>query len=81
MSERLPVISGKEFIKFLERIGFVIVRINGSHHRMRHADGRVTTVPIHKNDDLSKGLLRKIIREDLKLEQDEFNKIFAKFGK
>lgn len=81
MSERLPVISGKEFIKFLEKIGFVIIRINGSHHRMRHPDGRVTTVPVHKNDDLSKGLLRKIIREDLKLEQNEFNMIFTKFGK
>ncbi|HTB31694.1 MAG TPA: type II toxin-antitoxin system HicA family toxin [Bacteroidia bacterium] len=81
MSEHLPVISGKEFIKFLERIGFVLVRINGSHHRMRHHDGRITTVPVHRNVDLPKGLLRKIIREDLKLEQDDFNKIFSKHGK
>ena len=81
MSERLPVISGKEFIKFLARIGFIVIRINGSLHRMRHPDERVTTVPVHKNDDLSKGLLRKIIREDLKLEQDEFNTIFTKLGK
>ncbi len=81
MSERLPVISGKEFIRFLEKIGFVQVRVNGSHHRMKHSDGRVTTVPVHRNDDLPKGLLRKIIREDLKFEQDDFNKTFAKFGK
>jgi len=81
MSERLPVISGKDFIKFLERIGFVLVRINGSHHRMKHPDGRVTTVPVHRNNDLPKGLLRKIIREDLKLEQHDFNKIFARLGK
>lgn len=81
MSEHLPVISGKEFIKFLEKCGFVLIRINGSHHRMKHADGRVTTVPVHRNNDLPKGLLRKIIREDLKLEQDSFNKLFAKFRK
>jgi predicted RNA binding protein YcfA (HicA-like mRNA interferase family) len=69
---QLPVISGKAFLKFLQAIGFVIVRINGSHHRLKHPDGRVTTVPVHKNQDLPKGLLRKIIREDLELELDSF---------
>jgi predicted RNA binding protein YcfA (HicA-like mRNA interferase family) len=72
MSGKLPVISGKEFIKFLESLGFVITRVSGSHHRLKHPDGRVTTVPVHKNDDLPKGLLRKIIREDLELEFDQF---------
>jgi predicted RNA binding protein YcfA (HicA-like mRNA interferase family) len=71
MSEQLPVISGKDFIKLLEKMGFVVVRVNGSHHRMKHEDGRVTTVPVHKNDALPKGLLRKIIREDLKIEIEQ----------
>ena len=69
---QLPVISGKVFIKFLQTIGFVVVRINGSHHRLKHSDSRVTTVPVHKNQDLPKGLLRKIIREDLDIELDNF---------
>lgn len=69
---QLPVISGKAFLKFLQNIGFAIVRINGSHHRLKHPDGRVTTVPVHKNQDLPKGLLRKIIREDLQLELNDF---------
>jgi predicted RNA binding protein YcfA (HicA-like mRNA interferase family) len=64
---QLPVISGKVFLKFLEALGFVVVRVNGSHHRLKHPDSRVTTVPVHKNQDLPKGLLRKIIREDLEL--------------
>lgn len=81
MSERLPVISGKDFIKFLEKTGFILVRINGSHHRMKHPDGRVTTVPVHRNDDLPKGLLRKIIREDLKLEQDDFHNLYDEHGR
>ena len=68
----LPVISGKAFLKFLQAMGFVIVRINGSHHRLKHLDGRITTVPVHKNQDLPKGLLRKIIREDLELELEQF---------
>jgi predicted RNA binding protein YcfA (HicA-like mRNA interferase family) len=30
-------------IKVLEKLGFVVVRVKGSHHRMKHADGRVAT--------------------------------------
>jgi len=59
-------------LKFLQAEGFVVIRINGSHHRLKHPDGRVTTVPVHKNQDLPKGLIRKIIREDLELELTEF---------
>jgi predicted RNA binding protein YcfA (HicA-like mRNA interferase family) len=73
---QLPVISGKELIKFLQTLGFIVVRVNGSHHRLKHPDGRVTTVPVHKNEDLPKGLLHKIIREDLELELDEFLQLF-----
>jgi predicted RNA binding protein YcfA (HicA-like mRNA interferase family) len=54
MSDKLPVISGKELVALLEKLGFVIVRIKGSHHRMKHSDGRIATVPVHKNDSLPK---------------------------
>ena len=73
---KLIVIPSKDFIKYLLFLGFEVVRIRGSHHRLRHEDGRVTTIPVHKNDDLSKGLLRKIIREDLQMELEEFNNSF-----
>ena len=39
---------------------------------MKHEDGRIATIPVHKNDDLPKGLLRKIIREDVEMELEEF---------
>ncbi|MDQ6756846.1 MAG: type II toxin-antitoxin system HicA family toxin [Bacteroidota bacterium] len=71
MSEKLPVISGKDFIKLLEKLGFTVIRINGSHHRMKHNDGRITTIPVHKNIPLPKGLIRKILREDLKITVEE----------
>ncbi len=74
MSNKQPVVSGKDLVKLLESHGFEVVRINGSHHRMKHIDGRVTTVPVHKNEDLPKGLLRKIVREDLKIKIEEFEK-------
>lgn len=71
MSEKLPVISGKDLIKLLEKLGFIVTRINGSHHRMKHVDGRITTIPVHKNDPIPKGLLRKILREDIKMTSEE----------
>ncbi len=75
MSEHLPAISGKDFIKLLEKLGFTVIRINGSHHRMKHPDGRITTIPLHKNDPLPKGLLRKIIREDLQMDVEEIRSL------
>jgi predicted RNA binding protein YcfA (HicA-like mRNA interferase family) len=78
MSKKQLVLSGKDFIKLLEKMGFAIVRINGSHHRLKHEDGRVTTIPVHKNDDLPKGLMRKIIRENLKLDLEDFEKLVEK---
>ncbi|MGA2626607.1 MAG: type II toxin-antitoxin system HicA family toxin [Candidatus Bathyarchaeia archaeon] len=44
MSEKLPVLSGKEIIKALEQIGFLPVRQKGSHVFLRHPDGRRTVV-------------------------------------
>jgi predicted RNA binding protein YcfA (HicA-like mRNA interferase family) len=38
-------LSGKELIRALKKAGFAVTRVQGSHHRLRHADGRVTTVP------------------------------------
>jgi predicted RNA binding protein YcfA (HicA-like mRNA interferase family) len=75
---QLPVISGKNLLRFLQSLGFVVVRMNGSHHRLKHPDGRVTTIPIHKNQDLPKGLLRKIIREDLELGPEQFIELWNK---
>jgi predicted RNA binding protein YcfA (HicA-like mRNA interferase family) len=63
----IPSISGKDFIKIIENLGFQLTRINGSHHRFKHQDGRTTTIPVHGNKDLPKGLIRTIIKEDLEM--------------
>jgi len=63
----IPSISGKDLIKIIENLGFQLIRINGSHHRFKHQDGRTTTIPVHGNKDLPKGLIRKIIKEDLEM--------------
>jgi len=76
---KLPVIKGREFVKFLESIGFRITRTKGSHVRLRSKDGRVTTVPVHGNKDIPKGLLRKIIREDLETSLEEFLELYSRY--
>lgn len=73
---KLPAISGKNFVIFLQSLGFIVVRINGSHHRLKHTDGRITTIPVHKNEELPKGLIRKIIPEDLDMDLEEFQSLY-----
>jgi predicted RNA binding protein YcfA (HicA-like mRNA interferase family) len=47
----------------LPRKGFQTVRIKGSHHVLRHADGRMTVVPVHAREEIGPGLLSKILRD------------------
>ncbi|MCO5199050.1 MAG: type II toxin-antitoxin system HicA family toxin [Anaerolineae bacterium] len=70
MSERLPQLSSLEFISTLQRAEFRIVRQKGSHVRMQHMDGRVTTIPVHSGRTIGRGLLRKILR-DTELSREE----------
>ena len=74
MNQRLPVVSGKQVDKALERGGFAVLRIKGSHHFLRHSEdlSRQTVVPVHGNEDLGRPLLRKILN-DAGLTTEEFN--------
>lgn len=67
---KLPVLKPNEVVSMLHKLGFAEVRQRGSHKQFRHADGRGTTVPIHKGRDLSPVLLRKIA-QDIKLTVEE----------
>jgi len=75
----LPVIRGKDLVAFLETLGFTVIRQRGSHVRMKSDDGRYTTVPVHSSEDIPKGLLRKIIREDLEMTPEDFAQMYEKF--
>lgn len=72
---KLPLINAKEFIKILESIGFKVMRQEGSHVFLRHGDGRTTVVPNHPGDKLDRGLLNKIIKKDIQISRDEFEKL------
>ena len=71
---KLPILKGEEIVKLLQRLGFEIIRQKGSHIFLRHSDGRKTVVPVHKGQDIDRGLLRKIIR-DVELSYQEFSEL------
>jgi predicted RNA binding protein YcfA (HicA-like mRNA interferase family) len=61
MPGAIPAVPGAKVVKALERAGFTVVRVSGSHHVMRHADGRTVVVPVHVRRDMAKGTLRNIL--------------------
>jgi predicted RNA binding protein YcfA (HicA-like mRNA interferase family) len=63
MPESLPAIPGVK-----------VVRISGSHHVMRHPDGRTVVVPVHGGRDIAKGTLRNILTI-IRMDAEEFRKL------
>ena len=61
---KLPVISGRQVVRVLTRIGFVIVGRKGSHVRLKRRRGEevlIVIVPMHR--ELAKGTLRSILKQ------------------
>ncbi len=56
-------LKGRQVIKALSLLGFETVRVKGSHHFLRHPDGRVTVVPVHSGETIGPGLMAKILRD------------------
>ncbi len=57
---RLPILSGAEIIRMLERMGFAQVRQRGSHVVLRRGDAGCV-VPLHK--EVKTGTLAGILRQ------------------
>ena len=72
MPPKLPVISGKNTIQVLQRLGFVTVRQHGSHIVLKRqtSEGEITcVVPLYR--ELAVGTLRNILRQ-AKVTAEEF---------
>jgi len=65
----LPILSGKELIRILKRLGYQEVRQRGSHIRLVCPRRKPLTVPNYKTIDRT--LLRKILR-DAELSPEQF---------
>ena len=48
---KLPLLSGKEVLAALQRLGFVEIHRKGSHVKMEHQDGRRIVFPFHDEID------------------------------
>jgi predicted RNA binding protein YcfA (HicA-like mRNA interferase family) len=66
---KLPTISGDDCIKALQRLGYRVDRIRGSHVWMTCYGKQ--PIPVPRHDELGKGLLRKIIKT-VDISVDEF---------
>ena len=66
---KLPLLSGQQVLKALERLGFVEVHRKGSHVKMKHSDGRVVVFPLH--DEVDRYTLRGALG-DADISEDEF---------
>ena len=60
-------------VRFLEKQGFTIVRVRGSHHFLERGNQR-TSVPVHGDRNLKIGTLRSILR-DIDLSPAEFEQL------
>ena len=69
-----PRVTGKELIAGLAGVGFAVVRVRGSHHFLRHGDGRAVVIPVHAGETIGPGLLGKILR-DCEMTADELREI------
>ncbi len=69
---KLPAISGKDLIKFLKKNGFDTISQRGSHVKLRHHDGRIAIIPLHKI--IKKGTLKKGILNPLSISVEELLK-------
>jgi predicted RNA binding protein YcfA (HicA-like mRNA interferase family) len=69
----LPSLTGKDLLSVLKKAGFELLRVKGSHHFLRHEDGRSTVVPVHSGETIGPGLLAKILR-DCDLNREQFQK-------
>ena len=60
----MPRVAAHEVVAALERGGWYVDNIRGSHHQLRHPDrpGKVT-VPVHGNRILDPWILKKVLNQ------------------
>jgi predicted RNA binding protein YcfA (HicA-like mRNA interferase family) len=63
MSE-LPVVAPRQLIRALQKAGFFVHHVRGSHYYLKHPDYPALRVTVaYHSKDLKRGTLRAILRE------------------
>lgn len=64
-------ISGRKLCQVIEKIGWKLVRVKGSHHIYTKENvSKIVVVPVHGNRDLPTGTLKGILK-DAELTEDD----------
>lgn len=69
---KLPLVSGKQAVRALSRLGFSEISRKGSHVKMKHLDGRLIVFPFH--DEIDRFTLKGALK-DAEIEIEEFIKV------
>jgi predicted RNA binding protein YcfA (HicA-like mRNA interferase family) len=69
---KLPLLSGRQVVRALKRMGFMEVSRKGSHVKMKHTDGRLIVFPFH--DEVDRFTLKGALA-DAEIEIAEFLKV------
>ncbi len=60
---KLPAVKPREIIRFLERNGFVLDHVSGSHFVYYHSESKRRAVVPQHDRDIPKGTLLSLLRE------------------
>lgn len=74
---KLPNIKGKNLVKILNKKGWLLDHIQGSHYILRNEKGKKLTVAVHGNNDIPKGTLLGILN-DADISKDELISLLKK---
>ena len=67
----MKAISGKMLCKIVERNGWKLKRVTGSHHiYVKDGVAAILSIPVHSNRDLPKGTLKSIMKDAELTEED-----------
>ena len=58
---KLPLLTGRQVLAALQRLGFVELHRKGSHLKMEHPDGRRIVFPFH--DEIDRYTLKGALRD------------------
>ena len=57
-------LSGREFCRILERKGWTLLRVHGSHHVYSDKSGELRlSVPVHASETLKRGMQRRLMKD------------------
>ena len=77
---KLQSVKGKNLVKILNKIGWHLDHIQGSHYILRNENGKKLTVAVHGNSEIPKGTFIGILN-DADISKEIFEQLVFRFCK